>query len=239
MYRRRFLVPNAVTLGNLFCGFLSIIYSCSDRFEKAILAIAIALLLDGLDGRLARRLHATSRFGVEFDSFSDLVSFGLAPALLIYQWAFRHGADEFGVIMTFGYTLCAAGRLARFNVAQSDNIQGFTGLPTPAAAAMVVSFVNLMPNLGPPKLLTAVAAALMGSLAFLMVSKIEYVSVKKIKLKGGEIFIVLGALIALLWYFNQSGLFVISLGYALSGPIMLLFGPKKTLDSAPKIDLAQ
>ncbi len=248
MYRRRFLVPNAVTLGNLFCGFLSIIYSCSGRYEKAIIAIAIALLLDGLDGRLARRLQATSKFGVEFDSFSDLVSFGLAPALLIYQWAFRQGADEFGVIMTFAYTLCAAGRLARFNVAQSDDLQGFTGLPTPAAAALVVTMVNLMPDpdLSPPRLLMGVSALMMGSLAFLMVSQVEYISVKKIKLRGGEIFLVLGGLIALLWYFNKTGLFAISLGYVLSGPIMRLFKRKGSTESAPKtvkteprVDLAQ
>ena len=219
MYRRRFIVPNAVTLGNLFCGFLSIIYSCSDRYEKALIAIGIALLLDGLDGRLARRLQATSKFGVEFDSFSDLVSFGLAPALLIYQWAFRQGADEFGVLMTFSYALCAAGRLARFNVAQSDNLSGFTGLPTPAAAALVVTTVNLFPRIQPSDSLTAISATLMGGLAFLMVSKFDYVSVKKFKMKGGELFILLGALIALLWYFDKTGLFLVSLAYVLSGPV--------------------
>ena len=227
MYRRRFLVPNAVTLGNLFCGFLSIIYSCSDRYEKAVIAIAIAVLLDGLDGRLARRLQATSKFGVEFDSFSDLISFGLAPALLVYQWAFRHGADEFGVIVTFAYALCAAARLARFNVSQSDNLIGFTGLPTPAAAALVVTAVNLIPRMESSTTLIASSAVVMASLAFLMVSRVDYVSPKKMKIKGRALFIVLGALIAVLWYFNTVGLFAAALAYVLSGPVMAIFRSKK------------
>ena len=83
LYRRRYIVPNAVTFGNLFCGFLTIIYATSGRYEKAVAAIAIAFLLDGLDGRVARQLNATSKFGVEFDSFADLVSFGVAPAILM------------------------------------------------------------------------------------------------------------------------------------------------------------
>jgi len=216
-------VPNAITLGNLFCGFLSIIYSCSDRYEKAVIAIAIAVLLDGLDGRVARKLHATSKFGVEFDSFSDLISFGLAPALLIYHWAFRHGADEFGVIVTFAYALCAAARLARFNVSQSDDLQGFTGLPTPAAASLVVTAVNLVPRLETTTSVTAVSALVMATLAYLMVSKIEYISPKKLRMKRSELTVLLGAMIAGLWYFNQIGLFSVALTYVASGPLILAY----------------
>ena len=138
IYRRRYLVPNAVTLANLFCGFLAIIYASSFRFEKAVIAIVLAILLDGLDGRVARRLNATSKFGLEFDSFSDLVSFGVAPAMLIYHWAFQQQADEWGVFVTFVYAICAASRLARFNIAP-ENLKGFTGLPTPGAAAVVAA----------------------------------------------------------------------------------------------------
>ena len=144
-YRRRFLVPNAVTLANMFCGFLAIVYASNGRYEKAALAIGIAILLDGLDGRVARKLNATSPFGVEFDSFSDLISFGLAPAILIYFWAFASGANEFGVIVTFPYCVAAATRLARFNISP-PNLKSFVGLPTPGAAALAAAVVNFAPT---------------------------------------------------------------------------------------------
>ena len=97
--RSKYLVPNAVTLANMFCGYLCIIYAFTDRFHKAFIAILIAIVLDGLDGRVARGLKATSKFGTEFDSFSDFISFGVAPALLMYNWCFRTTADEFGVVV--------------------------------------------------------------------------------------------------------------------------------------------
>ena len=100
-YRRRYLVPNLVTLGNMFCGYLAIMYATSHRLSESVLTLTIAILLDGLDGRVARKLNATSPFGMEFDSFSDLVSFGVAPAILVYHWAFSSTADEFGVFITF------------------------------------------------------------------------------------------------------------------------------------------
>ncbi|MCB0337672.1 MAG: CDP-alcohol phosphatidyltransferase family protein, partial [Bdellovibrionales bacterium] len=89
LYKRRFLAPNLVTVGSLFCGLLTIIYASSGRFEKAVIAVVIAMVLDGMDGRVARRLNATSRFGVEFDSLVDLVSFGVAPAIVMYHWCFQ------------------------------------------------------------------------------------------------------------------------------------------------------
>src|SRR4051812_49244437 len=101
LYRRRYLLPNAVTVGNMFCGFLAMVYANAGHFEKAFAAVFFAILLDGLDGRVARRFNATSKFGVEFDSFSDLVSFGIAPAIMMYCWCFRAHADEFGVVVCF------------------------------------------------------------------------------------------------------------------------------------------
>ena len=145
LYQKRFLLPNAVTLGNMFCGFIACIYAEAGRFEKAAIAVGFAILLDGLDGRVARKFNATSKFGLEFDSFSDLVSFGVAPAIIMYHWCFKPLADEFGVFFTFVYALCAASRLARFNISQ-QNLANFTGLPTPGAAGMVAATVNLMPH---------------------------------------------------------------------------------------------
>lgn len=220
LYRRRYLVPNAVTVGGMFCGFLTIIYAATGRFEKAAIAIGFAILLDGLDGRVARRLNATSKFGVEFDSFADLISFGVAPAMLVYHWCFRAVADEFGVFISFVYALCAASRLARFNISH-DNLASFSGLPTPGAAAMVAALVNFTPVAPPSHAFALFGVALMVTLSFLMVSKIEFLSIKMLKI-GGMKFIArlcIGLLIALIWYNNQIGCLVLAGGYCLSGPL--------------------
>lgn len=219
LYRRRYLVPNAVTLANLFCGFLTIIYASSGRFEKAALAIGLAILLDGLDGRVARKLNATSKFGVEFDSFSDLVSFGLAPAMLIYHWCFRAQADEFGVFICFVYAICAASRLARFNITDT-NLDAFTGLPTPGAAGAVAAIVNFAPHVEPTIWLVAFGASLMPVLSYLMVSQIEYKSVKKARVTGTRMATLIGlaAIIGLIWYKNQVGFMLLAFGYCISGP---------------------
>lgn len=219
-YRRRHLVPNAVTLGNMFCGFLAIIYATSGRFEKASLAIALAILLDGLDGRVARKLQATSKFGVEFDSFSDLVSFGVAPAIVMYNWCFRLPADEWGVFVTFVYALCAAARLARFNISDSS-LTSFTGLPTPGAACVVAALVHAAPAIEPGFLPTIFGTMVMLYLSYLMVSTVEFFSLKKVNLARLHplAFIMVGALIALTWYSARVGFLVLAVGYCASGPL--------------------
>jgi CDP-diacylglycerol--serine O-phosphatidyltransferase len=226
LYRRRYLAPNLVTLGNLFCGFLAIIYASSGREWNAAVAIALAILLDGLDGRVARRLNATSKFGVEFDSFSDLISFGLAPAMLMYHWSFQVKADEFGVFVCFVYAICAATRLARFNIS-TENLKGFQGLPTPGAAGVVAAVINFMPHVEQTRELVAASTVIMLGLGYLMVSNIPFLSIKTIKLSRKlplPTTILIGALIALTWYSTDVAFLAISVGYALSGPWGLLAG---------------
>lgn len=221
IYRRRYLVPNLVTLGNMFCGYLSIMYSTSGRFDKAILSIAFAILLDGLDGRVARKLNATSKFGMEFDSFSDVVSFGVAPGILVYNWAFRPLADEFGVFVTFLFTLCAASRLARFNLS-AENLQSFNGLPTPGAAGAVLAVMNFLLPIVPVPTMTEVVlwSILMLTLAYLMISNIEFFSIKSLKMHRIGLYgrVTLGALLALAWYNTGIVLLIIAILYCLSGP---------------------
>jgi len=223
LYRRRYVVPNAVTVGNMFCGFLAIMYASANRFDKAVVAVLIAILLDGLDGRVARRLNATSKFGIEFDSFSDLVSFGLAPAVMIYHWAFHAVADEFGVLVTFFYALCAASRLARFNIS-AENLKSFSGLPTPGAAVFVVSIINTSPVSQGTYSAVMIGTVAMVVIGYLMVSTIEFFSIKQFRLSGVKLQarIALGLLIALLWYNPTLGLLVVAASYAGSGPYMLL-----------------
>jgi CDP-diacylglycerol--serine O-phosphatidyltransferase len=218
LYRRRYLLPNAVTIGNLFCGFLTIVYATSMRFDKAVIAILIALLLDGLDGRVARRFNATSKFGVEFDSLADLVSFGIGPAILVYNWCFKLPADEFGVFVCFLYALCAACRLARFNVTESK-LSSFEGLPSPAAAAVVATLVFLNPEPTNSVWLIPAVTLIVAGTALLMVSRIPFFSVKQLKIYDISIKVKIGVgvLIALIWYMPKIGLFTLALGYALSG----------------------
>lgn len=220
LFQRRHLVPNVVTLGNMFCGFLTIIYSAQGRFGSAAIAIGIAILLDGLDGRVARRLNATSEFGVEFDSFSDLVSFGVAPAILMYHWCFQPRADEFGVLVCFVFALCAATRLARFNIT-SETLKSFEGLPTPGAAGMIAALVHLSPIIETTTALTAFGSLLTLSLAFLMVSKVKFFSLKHLKLKDVYLpgSLSLGLIIALIWYHSGIGFVLLASGYCLSGPV--------------------
>lgn len=225
LYRRRYAVPNAVTVGNMFCGFLAIMYASSGRLEKAVFAILIAILLDGLDGRVARRLNATSKFGVEFDSFSDVVSFGLAPAVMMYHWAFQRVADEVGVAFTFLYALCAASRLARFNISV-ENLKSFSGLPTPGAAAFMVALVYCAPYQHESYLMAGVGMIASACIAYLMVSTIEFMSIKQFKFTGMKMRmrIFIGAIIVMVWIKPALGLLALSTVYAASGPYLRVRG---------------
>lgn len=219
LHRRRYAVPNAVTIGNMFCGYLAIMYATTGRLEKAVIAVLIAILLDGLDGRVARRLNATSRFGIEFDSFSDVVSFGIAPAVMMYHWAFHARADEFGVAVTFFYALCAASRLARFNIS-AENLKSFSGLPTPGAAVFVVAVINTSPHAQESIVIAGVGTVVMLAIGYLMVSTIEFFSVKQFRISGVRLRarLLIGVLIALTWYSPPIGLLSLAFLYAASGP---------------------
>src|SRR6195952_1949914 len=144
--RRRgiYLLPNAFTTAALFCGFYAIVMAMNQRFEHAAWAIFIAMVLDGLDGRVARLTNTQSEFGAQYDSLSDMVSFGAAPALVIYEWSLR-GLGKLGWLAAFIYCAGAALRLARFNTnIEVVDKRYFQGLPSPAAAALVVGFVMMM-----------------------------------------------------------------------------------------------
>src|SRR5690606_12971837 len=146
--RRIYLLPNAFTTASLFCGFYAIVQAMNLRYEAAAIAIFIAMVLDSLDGRVARMTNTQSAFGEQYDSLSDMVSFGAAPALVIYEWSLR-GLGKWGWLAAFVYCAGAALRLARFNtnIAVVDK-RYFQGLPSPAAAALVGGFVWLMNDLG-------------------------------------------------------------------------------------------
>ena len=230
--RRRqaiYVVPNLFTTGNLFCGLYAIIAVYDGSYANAASAILVALIFDMLDGQSARWTKTTSQFGIEYDSLADLVSFGIAPAVLVYGWALKaHGV--LGLAVLFAFVGCGALRLARYNVqaATGDN-RYFTGLPIPAAASVLASlwiFDHHILQLGQevkPVLILIITFVL----AFLMVSTIKYTKFKGMKLRSGEGFLylvwaVLG--IMLIVAAPQIALFVLFAGYAVSGVVMLLVG---------------
>lgn len=223
MTYHRYLLPNLFTVGNLFCGFLAVVHAAAGRYDRGVIAVLAAIVLDGLDGRMARRFNATSRFGVEFDSLADLVSFGIAPAMLVYHWGLKPTADEFGVFVSFMFALAGAVRLARFNLT-SESIKNFQGLPTPAAAAVAVGLVYASPEWGGRITTVALCSMLLIGLAVLQVSTIAYPSIKKVPLYRLRFFgtLVVGGLLALIWYQSRIGIVALAAAYALSGPIYYL-----------------
>ncbi|MCL4503606.1 MAG: CDP-diacylglycerol--serine O-phosphatidyltransferase [Deltaproteobacteria bacterium] len=182
-FRGVFLIPNLITTASLFSGFYAIVAAMDERFLAAAWAIFISLVLDGLDGRIARLTHSTSGFGVQYDSLVDLVSFGVAPSVLIYLWALKP-YHQFGWVAAFLYIVCGALRLARFNVQQgSMDPRYFNGLPIPAAAMLVATSVAFYYQIGTwSKESNIYILVMIYVLSFLMVSNVKYISFKKVEL---------------------------------------------------------
>lgn len=245
--RRRgiFLLPNLITTAGLFAGFYAIVAAIGGHFEPAAIAVFVAMIFDGLDGRIARLTHTESAFGKEYDSLSDLVSFGLAPALVMYGWAFKDMASfgvawgKIGWLGAFFYAITAALRLARFNVRTGVvDKRYFQGLPSPAAAGILAGAVWLGSDLGiPGPALVIPAYVITIAAGALMVSSIGYYSFKDLHLSGRVPFTILliVALAIIVVYFSPPYvLFGAFFVYACSGVIMSLwrlrrrFGRRRT-----------
>ena len=220
------LLPSMFTVGNMFCGYYAIVLGINDHFERAVWMIIIAGVLDSLDGRIARLTNSTSEFGKELDTLSDFLSFGLAPALVLYSWSFRD-LGRLGWLLSLLLPVAGAMRLARFNV-QSDKIDKkfFVGLPIPAAAAAAVLPLFYLPKDGLPDTLKVAALVYVVSLAWLMVSKVKYRSFKDVDLRERRsyktVFEIALILILVAWK-PRLVLLAIALVYATSGPAMWLW----------------
>lgn len=220
-HRGVYLLPNLFTTGALFSGFYAIIAATQQQFEASAIAIFVAMLLDGLDGRIARLTNTTSDFGVQYDSMSDLVSFGVAPAMIAFNWSLVE-LDKFGWAVAFAYVACAALRLARFNTQVAVVDKGvFIGLASPTAAALVASMVWLAHDIEMTTSVAIISAVVVLFSALLMVSNIRYQSFKTIDLKGRVPFVVVLGLVlvfAVIAIAPSKVLFLICGAYALSGP---------------------
>lgn len=218
-----YIIPSLFTSGNIFCGFYALVSAHQGAYTYAALAILIAGVLDSLDGKIARLTNASSDFGLEYDSLADAISFGVAPAFLVYSWILKD-LERFGLLAAFLFAICGVLRLARFNIQTIDTPKSdFVGLPIPAAAGMMVSSVILAmhwPSLEQElrQLLFLVESYL---LAFLMVSTIRYRSFKHLKLRKKKPFQFLVALvlgILVIASIPQTMIFLLFSAYVLSGP---------------------
>ncbi|MCH9645356.1 MAG: CDP-diacylglycerol--serine O-phosphatidyltransferase [Proteobacteria bacterium] len=222
-----YLLPNILTTFGLFSGFFAIILATKGQYAEAAIAIFVAMLWDGLDGRVARLTNTQSEFGEQYDSMADMVSFGVAPALLMYFYLFE-GLGKIGWIGAFVYVAAGSLRLARFNtqIGVQDK-RYFQGLPSPAAAALIAGLVWTKEMMGPSvydeQYLVAGAWIILVAAGMLMVSNIRYYSFKEINLKGRSSFklLLLATLImivVLVW--PSAILFIFFFVYALSGLVL-------------------
>jgi len=225
-----YLLPNLLTTAALFAGFYAIVAAMSGKFEQAAVAVFIAMVLDGLDGRVARLTNTQSEFGAEYDSLSDMVSFGVAPALVMFEWALSSMVEygwqwgKLGWLGAFVYVAAAALRLARFNTrASSTDKRYFQGLPSPAAAAVVVGMVWVFfDQTITGKEVAPLALFVITMAGILMVSNFSYYSFKGVDFHNKVPFVAM-LVIVLIFVFASidppTVLFGFFLLYALSGPV--------------------
>lgn len=238
--RRRgiFLLPNLLTLGALFSGFYAIIAGMEGNFNEAGWAIFIAGVLDGLDGRIARLTNTQSAFGAQFDSLSDMVSFGVAPSLIMFSWAFDD-IGRFGWAASFIYMSCAALRLARFNVQLgTTDKRFFVGLQSPLAAGVItfLPWVGYRYGVEITQPLAIGLALLTVFVGMLMISNYRYISFKEIDFKGTVPYLFFVAAVVLLVVIAQNPhetLLFMSASYALTGPLLWLYRKQQSMRGKP------
>ena len=238
-HRGVYLLPNLFTTANLFAGFFSIISAVNGKFEVAAITVFVAMVLDSLDGRVARLTNTQSAFGAEYDSLSDMVAFGVAPAMLAYSWALS-GLGNVGLAISFIYVACAALRLARFNT-QIGTVDSryFIGLASPAAAGVVAGTVWAVWTLGEksgvaggdlPIVVVMLFALLVAAAGLLMVSNFKYNSFKKLDLKGRVPFVAILAIVLgfAVVFSDPARIWLLAfLAYAVSGPLQYLLRLRK------------
>ncbi len=216
-----YLLPNALTTASLFSGFYAIVAAANGVFDNAAIAIFVSMILDGLDGRVARMTNTQSKFGEEYDSLADMVAFGVAPGLVAFFWSLNN-LDQVGWAITFIYVAGAALRLARFNTQiGSVDKKFFVGLPSPSAAAVVAGLVWCFHEYEPASWLTLLTIVVVGGAGVLMVSNILYRSFKDLDLKGRVPFaaiLVVVLIFVVIAVDPGTVLFLVFLVYALSGP---------------------
>ena len=224
--RSVFVLPSIFTVGNIFCGYYAILLTMYGGFDAAAKAIGIAIVLDMLDGRIARLTNSTSGFGLQLDSLADVISFGIAPSILALVWGLgASGVDQrLAWIAAFTFTICGAMRLARFNV-QAGNLKYFVGLPIPAGGGAIAAVVHFFPEQVRSLAGGHLVVAGVFILGLLMVSTIRYSSLKQLTLgkKSHLTVLVIALLVALIFFLSKYVLLAIAGLYVLSGPASRIY----------------
>jgi len=220
-----YILPNLLTVGSLFCGFMGILWALEGRFDLTALAILVSCLLDGLDGKVARLTRTASDFGVQLDSLCDLVAFGVTPAIMLYQWEL-HAFGRLGIMACFLMVACGALRLARFNVQSTTGSKKFfVGLPIPAAGCTVATlymFTTYVPDAFMASAMPKACLVLAYVLSFLMVSRVRYACFKELGLiKAHPFRATVTAILIFVMVASEPKLFgfLFFFGYMLSGPV--------------------
>jgi CDP-diacylglycerol--serine O-phosphatidyltransferase len=243
-----YILPTLFTIGTIFCGFYAVINTMKGEFDLAAMALGFAVVCDGLDGRIARLTNSCSEFGVQMDSLADVITFGMAPALLAYIWGsksivatvppYAKHVQQIGWIVSFAFVICGAMRLARFNIQTSKPIlpgakKYFVGMPIPAGAGLIAAVVHFTPEPVDSWFVGALWDCMVGFLAFLMISTIRYPSFKQIDMKNRRSFAnfyLLALLVALIYLYSQVVLLILATVYATSGVGMKLYQMVKHRD---------
>jgi CDP-diacylglycerol--serine O-phosphatidyltransferase len=229
-------------MGNLLLGFLAVIRGLSGAFQHAALAIFVAVILDALDGKIARLTRTESDFGREFDSLADVSTFGFAPAVLAYIWGLEE-LGRLGWLVPAFYLICAATRLARFNVqTRVVDSRYFVGLPAPAAAGGVASFLFFAPDAEWRTWAALACVIIVGLLGVLMISTFRYASFKQVDLRrrwSYRVAVPLAAMLLLVIYHPPAFFISVALIYTVSGPALWMtsrLGPRSEVQPAPSED---
>lgn len=242
-----YVLPTIFTIGTIFCGFYALINAMKGEFDLAAIAIGLAVVFDGMDGRIARLTNSCSEFGVQIDSLADIVTFGVAPSVLAYIWGLKSITPTFppyakhvqqiGWIVSFAFLICGAMRLARFNlqslrpqVTPPASRKSFVGMPIPAGAGMIAAVIHFTPEPVTDWTAAALWNILVGLLAFLMISTIRYPSLKEIDLRNRRSYInvyLLAMLVALIYLYSQVVLLLLATVYASSGLIVKIYNMLK------------
>jgi CDP-diacylglycerol--serine O-phosphatidyltransferase len=229
-FRRRrlgrsvFVLPSLFTVGNIFCGYYAILATMHGNFGHASYAIGIAILLDSLDGFVARLTNSSTGFGLQLDSLADVISFGIAPSILALVWGLSAVDQRLAWTAAFTFIICGAMRLARFNI-QSGNLKHFVGLPIPAGGGAIAAIVNFFDDPIRNPFGSDLMVAVVFFLALLMISTIKYSSLKHLTLgkKSHLAILVIALLVALVVYYSKPTLLAIAAVYCLSGLVSKLY----------------
>ncbi len=234
-----FILPSIFTVGNLFCGYYAILATMNRSFDHAAQAIGIAIILDMLDGRIARMTNTATGFGLQLDSLADVISFGIAPSVLVLVWGLPLLDTRLAWIAAFAFTICGAMRLARFNI-QAGHFKHFVGLPIPAGGGAIAAIVHFFVTPVETQALAGLMAAIVFALSFLMVSTIRYSSLKYLTLgkKSHLTILILALVFALIYTYSRWTLLILAVVYTLSGPLLRVIGLFRHKKSSEGLALA-